>query len=253
MKTSRDPSSWRLLPFFLLAWSVTGCAAAPSSGEGKTVGADARADLAWEIEELVQELSLLAARRIPLGTVRLMVQEPKAVRSDRDRYRPANHRIVERRATQAGLRFQLEMALANRMNVVGALAWSDRGPRAPGTDSSASAQEGRGPDGTHALVTTFVLEDHQLDLCVQLVEVGSGWIVATAHRRVTGFEPVAYDEHFGRPAPRYAKIYAREENESSRDSSNPDGWSRVGKSKGPFPWRNHRSRPRPLASVLAEE
>lgn len=197
------PITWTIL----IALGATGCVGGSFSTYGRTEKAvPETADLAFEIGALVDELTELAGLRIPLGSVRVIIDEPVPVRPKSARFRPAAQGERDRRATQAAVRFELEMALGNRMNVVGAgdlatgpLDGSATEVAAPENDSL--AQRAARTGATHALLGTFVRDGDDLDLSIRLVEFDSEWIVATARRKIVGFMPDAYDEQFGTSVP----------------------------------------------------
>jgi len=131
----------------------------------------------------------------------VFVDEPIAVRPGSKRYWPAHWVDDEWRATQAALEFELQIALANRMNVVGMHRHTGASGPDPGIVLAAHDEHAAHSDATHALLTTFVHDGVELELTVQLVECDSGWIVATARRRIVGFTPHAFDVGLGPPAP----------------------------------------------------
>jgi hypothetical protein len=178
----------------VLALGHTSCA---SSRGASGADDDTTADLAVEIDTLAAELTERASLRIPLGSARVLVEHPIAVRPERNRYWPEHLWAEEQHAAQAALEFELEIALANRMNVVGIRNHAHGPEAAAGFASAALAAHTDHVDATHALLTTFLFDGFELELTVQLVALDSRWIVATARRRIFGFSPDAYDAPLG--------------------------------------------------------
>lgn len=176
----------------VLALGASSCASSDASHGARERGSRANADLAAEMEALTDELTRRASLRIPLGSARVFVDDPVAVRPESKRYWPAHWAEDEWRATQAAVEFELQFALANRMNVVGAHRHS--GPSASGSSIALAAHDTHDAHSgaTHALLTTFVHDRDELELTVQLVECDSGWIVATARRTIVGWSPDEY-------------------------------------------------------------
>jgi len=176
----------------LLAVVPASCVSSDASNGARNRGDNATADLAVEMEALTEELVQRASLRIPLGSMRVFVDDPIAVRPDSKRYWPAHWAADEWRATQAAVEFELQFTLANRMNVVGA----HRHASASASDSAIALAAHDSYDAhsraSHALLTTFVQDGIELELTVQLVECDSGWIVATARRRIVGWSPDSY-------------------------------------------------------------
>jgi hypothetical protein len=123
------------------------------------------------------------------------------VRPESKRYWPAHWAADQWQATQAALEFELQFALANRMNVVGAHRHTSAHESDSGVALAAHDEHDAHSGATHALLTTFVHDGGELELTVQLVECDSGWIVATARRRIVGWSPNAYAVQLGRPLP----------------------------------------------------
>ena len=197
------PFTWTLLA----AFGAAGCVGSSySMFESTEYDLPETADLAVEIGALVDELTELAGLRIPLGSVRVIIDEPVPIRPKSARFRPAAQGERDRRATQAAVRFELEMALGNRMNVVGAGDLSSGSLEGAATEASSNerptlAQRAARTRATHALLATFVRDGDDLDLSIRLVEFDSEWIIATARRKIVGFVPDAYDEQYGAPVP----------------------------------------------------
>lgn len=191
----------------LVAFVASGCVTS-SYGRYQSYGyegvgkeAPKTADLAVEIDALAGDLSRKAGLRIPLGSARVLIDDPVPIRPKSARFRPAQYGQQERRAAQAAIRFELEMALGNRMNVVGALDLSSDVKEAAAPAAPPLSVRAERTRATHALIGTFVKDGDEIDLSVQLVELGSEWIVATARRKIVGFVPDAYDERYGAPVP----------------------------------------------------
>ena len=134
-------------------------------------GAAERGDHALEIEALAMELADRAESRSPLGNARIRVETLDAIEPRRSPYRQVS--VLERdlRATEATVRHELGMSLANRVNIVG--------------DSAELA--------THRIEGEFLRSASALELSLRLVEIKSDWIVATARRRIENFVPEHYD------------------------------------------------------------
>ncbi|MEM9381338.1 MAG: hypothetical protein AAGB93_15400 [Planctomycetota bacterium] len=200
-------------PLAQIAWTLVVAAGAAgcvsetySMYERNQKSAPKTADLAYEISVLVDDLSERAGLRIPLGSARVIIDEPVPIRPKSARFRPAAQGERDRRATQAAVRFELEMALGNRMNVVGAGDLASGALESPATEvagrpEQSLAQRAERTGATHALLGSFVRDGDDLDLSVRLIELDSEWIVATARRRITNYVPDAYDERYGTPVP----------------------------------------------------
>ena len=195
--------AWTLV----VAAGAAGCVSETySMYERSEYSAPKTADLAYEIGVLVDDLSERAGLRIPLGSARVIIDEPVPIRPKSARFRPAAQGERDRRATQAAVRFELEMALGNKMNVVGAGDLASGPLESPATEvarkpTQSLAQRAERTGATHALLGSFVRDGDDLDLSVRLIELDSEWIVATARRRITNYVPAAYDERFGTPVP----------------------------------------------------
>ncbi|MEM9802177.1 MAG: hypothetical protein AAGA20_17765 [Planctomycetota bacterium] len=188
-----------------LAFGASSCVTTTYTEYDPRPSQSKKADLAVEIERLADDLAQRAELRIPLGVVRVVVDDPVPVRPESARFRPTEYDEPDRRAAQAAIRYELEMALGNRMNVVGASDLTD-GLAAPASVSTQSlAARASRTRATHALLGTFVRDGDELDLSVRLVELDSEWIVATARRRIRGFAPHSFHEPLGAPVPAAAE------------------------------------------------
>ncbi|MFT6830308.1 MAG: hypothetical protein ACJAZN_000462 [Planctomycetota bacterium] len=170
-------------PFVLFAplvLGVVGCSAVSSSGYDPRSGSQGelpRADSAYEIGAIAAELADRAESRTSLGTARIQLGTFDAIEPRHSPYRQVILLERDLRATQATVRHELEMALGNRVNVVG-----------DGADLA-----------THVIEGEFLRSAESLDLSLRLVELKSDWIVATARRRIDGFVPEYYDRRLQTP------------------------------------------------------
>jgi hypothetical protein len=183
----------------VLALGSTSCASQYPHRDGVEPGRDDTVDLPAEIDALAAVLTDRARERIPLGSARVYVEHPIAVRPVRNRYWPERLWAEDQHAAQAALEVELEIALGSRMNVVGVRSHAHSADAPDGHALAALASRAEDGDATHALLTTFLYDGFELGLTVQLVALDSGWIVATARRRIYGYTPDGFDAPLGAP------------------------------------------------------
>ncbi|QDV08058.1 hypothetical protein Poly30_35940 [Planctomycetes bacterium Poly30] len=165
----------------VLLLGLAGCSTVSRSGydpHSESGGGMHRADTAFEIGAIADELAERAESRTSLGTARIQIGALDAIEPRKSPYRQVTLLERDLRATQATIRHELEMALGNRMNLVGA-----------GADLA-----------THAIEGEFLRSADSLDLSLRLVELKSDWIVATARRTIEDFVPEFYDRRLQAPA-----------------------------------------------------
>lgn len=138
-----------------------------------------RADITAELNELAAALEERATLRVPLGSARVRVTdlEPVLSRESRHRFAVLEERDVE--ATQTTIRRELEIALADRMNII---------------DPDVVRADDEPVAATHEVDGTFVRTGEDIEITLRLVDLRDGWIVATAGRRIFGFVPRDYIE-----------------------------------------------------------
>lgn len=166
------------IPVILL--SLVSCSTISRGGfdpRAGSAGEAHRADTAFEVGAIASELAERAESRTSLGTARIQIGTLDAIEPRHSPYRQVTLLERDLRATQATLRHELEMALGNRMNVVG-----------EGAELA-----------THSIEGEFLRTADSLDLSLRLVELKSDWIVATARRRIDDFVPEYYDRRLQAP------------------------------------------------------
>ncbi len=144
-----------------------------------------------EIAILAQDLEERASLRSSLGSARILVEALEPIGPRKGRHRFAILDEEDLRAVQDTIRYELEMALGNRLNVLdpdAAIRASEAGAE---SDSAPGASLRDRLGATHAVVGTFVRNGDLVDIAVRLVDLRDGWIVATAERRIPRFVPRA--------------------------------------------------------------
>lgn len=170
--------------------------------------AEPRADMATEMSQLADELAGHAERRTSLGSVRVVVDDFVPLESRSRRYREASTDPNAERDAAATLRHELEMALAESMNVVGGTVLS-------GAIDEALQDRAERADATHVLRGTFQRDGSAVEVTLQLEELRSSWLVARARRRIENFQPDAFDL----PALEVAEVTGR--NTASAETTEP--------------------------------
>lgn len=167
---------------------LTGCVGSayhqPVAQEGARVMAS---DVHSEIAALAQELEERASLRSSLGSARILVEDLEPIGPRKGRHRFAILDEDDLRAVQDTIRYELEMALGNRLNIL------DPGAVIPaegsGSEEAQAASMRQRLGATHAVVGTFVRNGDVVDIALRLVDLRDGWIVATAERRIPRFVP----------------------------------------------------------------
>lgn len=169
-----------------------------------------------QIASLAADLEGRAEQRIQLGAIRVIVEPFDEVEPEVPNHRFGVLADRERRATIDTLRHELTLALGNSVNVVDPDALFAGGDRT-------MAEVREATRATHAVVGTWyrVGDGADIDVAARLVDLSDGWIVATAQRRIAGFEGrLIYGDRGerGAEAPRRTAVVA---NESSSTGGDP--------------------------------
>lgn len=146
-------------------------------------------DVSSEIAALAQELEGRASLRSSLGSARILVEDLEAIGPRKGRHRFAILDEEDLRAVRDTIRYELEMALGNRLNILDPdAAMAAEEPAGDGVNAASLRQR---LGATHAVVGTFVRNGEVVDISLRLVDLRDGWIVATAERRIPRFVPRA--------------------------------------------------------------
>jgi len=159
-----------------------------------------------QIASLASDLEGRAERRIQLGAIRVIVEPFDEVEPEVPNHRFGVLADRERRATVDTIRHELTLALGNSVNVVDPDALFAGGDRT-------MAEVREATRATHAVVGTWyrVGDGADIDVAARLVDLSDGWIVATAQRRIVGFEGrLIYGERGAAEAPRRTAVVADE-------------------------------------------
>lgn len=166
---------------------AAGCTLGTEHRRTQTVPQPESADIAFEVGALAQELGDRAQARIALGTARVLVDNLVALRAPGDRFRQAGMEKRDLETTHATLRYELEMALGNRVNLVGAEGLPGAAPRSSDLEARALRT-----GATHAIRGSFVRGRDDVEVSLMLVDLSADWVVATARRHIRNFEPNAF-------------------------------------------------------------